>query len=190
MRGVTYLRLRPSLVFSDAQSWDSSNGDSAGSVSLRCSACLVARAHVGLCRRPDRSPLWPAPGPLWPAPGLGGEGPLRCCAGSNAAGAHVIIAGSHVTVARTHMIARLLRRRRSTEDAVELKAGQSVLVSTAPGAKFSRECIPLSISSFQGCNLKPGSEIFVGQYLFAGAPHAVVQGGATCRTWALVSLGL
>lgn len=74
-------------------------------------------------------------------------------------------------------------RRRSAEDAVELKAGQTVLVSTAPDAKFSRECIPLSISSFQGCNLKPGSEIFVGQYLFAGAPHALIrEWGGACMT--------
>ena len=53
---------------------------------------------------------------------------------------------------------------------VELKAGQVVLVTTAPGAHFSRDTIPLSIASFQGCNLKQGTEIFVGQYLFAGTP--------------------
>ena len=51
---------------------------------------------------------------------------------------------------------------------MSLRAGQTVRV-TAGGGTFSADTIPLSISSFQGCNLQPGTEIFVGQYLFAGA---------------------
>ena len=51
---------------------------------------------------------------------------------------------------------------------MELKAGQAVLVTTAPGARCSGNTVPLSIASFKGCNLKIGTEIFVGQYLFAG----------------------
>lgn len=52
---------------------------------------------------------------------------------------------------------------------MELKEGQEVTVSCAADARFSGSVIPVSCGSPQEIGLAPGSEIFVGQYLFTGS---------------------
>lgn len=54
---------------------------------------------------------------------------------------------------------------------VELKEGQEIVLTCSRDAKFTGSVIPISSACPKEIGLAPGSEIFVGQYLFTGSEN-------------------
>lgn len=51
-----------------------------------------------------------------------------------------------------------------------VEAGQVITVTSNPSRQATSSCLPIGYpGDLDGCGLKPGSSIFVGQYLFTGS---------------------
>ena len=60
--------------------------------------------------------------------------------------------------------------RRPQGQSIQLTQGQSIVLTSDQTQQASTRVLPLNWhSSFMGCGLQPGSQVFVGQYLFTGA---------------------
>ncbi|KXZ54190.1 hypothetical protein GPECTOR_5g285 [Gonium pectorale] len=60
------------------------------------------------------------------------------------------------------------------EHPISLTAGQTLTLTCNKSAAASATCLPISYPSLAGTGLAPGSQVFVGQYLFTGSETSSV----------------